>query len=67
MVDSSHFVVDSPYFVVDSTHFVVDSALFVVDSIFAVLVISLSQSIDQLRMCKTENQSESFICLDKVM
>ena len=58
---------DSPCFVTDSAHFVNDSALFVTDSIFAVLVISLSQSIDQLRMCKTENQPESFICLDKVM
>ena len=57
-------MVDSPYFVVDSPHFVVDFALFVVDSIFAVLAISLSPSIYELRMCssnKTENQSESFI------
>ena len=67
MTDSSHFVTDSPCFVTDSAHFVTDSALFVTDSNFAVLVISLSQSIDQLRMCKSENQSECFICLDKVL
>ncbi len=70
VIDSSHFVIDSSHFVIDSSHSVIDSALFVINSIFALLAISLntlSPSIDELRMCKTANQSESFIFFNSLV